>query len=83
MMMMMDEQEKLFLQQQMLECEYLKASAASVYAKRKQPPAINGNVPLIEESKTPPPNGLIGEMKQISAKLSISYIGGPDLHLFL
>jgi hypothetical protein len=71
MMMMMDEQEKLYLHQQMLEREYLKASTASVLAKGKQPPAINGKVPLIEESKIPPQNGLIGEMIQNPAGLPL------------
>ncbi len=71
MMMMMDEQEKLYLHQQMLEREYLKASTASVLAKGKQPPAINGKVPIIEESKVPPQNGLIGEMIQNPAGLPL------------
>lgn len=60
MMMMMDEQEKLYMHQQMLEREYLKASTASVLAKGK-PPA-NGNIGPIEESKMPKgaSNDLIG-----------------------
>jgi hypothetical protein len=51
MMMMMDEQEKLYLHQQMLEREYLKASTASVLAKGKPP--VNSNIGPIEESKIP------------------------------
>lgn len=61
MMMMMDEQDKLYMHQQMLEREYLKASTASVLAKGKVP--INGNIGPIEESKMPAAsNGLIGGM---------------------
>jgi hypothetical protein len=77
MMQMMDEQEKLYLHQQMLEREYLKASTASVLAKPNH--ALNNKpaATLAEETKMslPPVNAIGGMMMPIPPGLIQDEIG--------